>query len=222
MNKILGTSLLALLLATSLKADAASTDLSLTGQIASGACDVTLEDSGVVDFGDILNKALEVGGTRLTDKVVGMNILCHAPTYVAFHITDNRADSVFGGTISGAPELDRRYGLNRDISGNAIGFYAFNMASTSLDSDNGTTTGNIIYRVNNQIEGGTWQSLGNSIYTGVGNYISFAEPSTVTPTPLTSVDVSLTVKTTLAPSSELNTTQEIMLDGSSTVELVYL
>jgi type 1 fimbria pilin len=222
MNKILGLSLLAASVATSFQATAASTDLTITGEIANGACDVTLEDSGIVDFGDILNSSLVAGGTKLDDKIVGMSILCQAPSYIAFHITDNRADSVFTGSVSGAPPVDRRYGLNRDSSGNAVGFYAFHMASTSLNSVNGVTAGNMIYRVNNQIEGGTWQSLGNTIYTGVGNYLSFAEPSTTTPTPVNNVDVNLTVKTTLAPTSDLNTTQEITLDGSSTVEIIYL
>jgi hypothetical protein len=51
---------------------------------------------------------------------------------------------------------------------------------------------------------------------------SFSETTLTEPPPLTSATMELTLKTYIAPRDELNTTQEFNLDGSATVEVIYL
>jgi hypothetical protein len=218
MNKIIGFTLLAASVAASFQVSAAlTTDLNISGEIANAACDVTLAANGIVDFGDMLNNSLVSTGTVLADKIIDMGILCTAPVLVAYHIVDNRSETVYTETdISGAAGTEARYGLNYDASGNPIGFYAFNMATTSLNGSSGRLIST------SDLSSSNWTVLGGSSTPAVASYISFTESAGSSPVPVTSANVNLTVKTTLAPMSKINTTQEINLDGSSTVELLYL
>jgi type 1 fimbria pilin len=148
MNKILGFSLLAASVATSFQATAASTDLTITGEIIEGTCSVTLGNNGMVSFGDIPNASLKpTGVTNLADKTLDLDIVCPGLSLVAFNLKDNRHDTVYVGSDPSVPsnlQLIDRYGLNVDASDNPIGFYGIGMTAKSLNSINGSGTGKAI------------------------------------------------------------------------------
>lgn len=68
----------------------------------------------------------------------------------------------------------------------------------------------------------SWSILGSTSYVDESMIFSFSETTLTEPPPLTSATMELTLKTYIAPRDELNTTQEFNLDGSATVEVIYL
>ncbi|MCV6904930.1 MAG: DUF1120 domain-containing protein, partial [Achromobacter xylosoxidans] len=97
MNNIIKKTLIAsaMLAATPLIAASAqaatSAELKITGKITPPSCDLTLDGNGVVDFGSTAFNTLNVDGTKLAEKTVGLNITCEGLTRVGLAVVDNRA-----------------------------------------------------------------------------------------------------------------------------------
>jgi hypothetical protein len=116
MNKSISILCSALLLTGVSTAFASSTDLTVTGIITPDACTPTLSGGGIVDFGKIAAKSLNLTTpTRLEDKTVQLTVSCDAPTRFAVIPLDNREGSAIGsgtfglGLINGTQKLGRYY-----------------------------------------------------------------------------------------------------------------
>jgi type 1 fimbria pilin len=218
MNKIIGLSLLAASVTTSFQAAAAlTTDLTITGEIANGACSIDVGGgNGNVNLGDLANNSLGANGTTITPVVMPLTLDCSAPVFVAFRTMDNRSDTVNTSNFNAIP-TNARYGMGNDASGNPIGFYAYNIW---YRSHNGGAGGTVLSAP--LPDGSSWASLGTGITPPVGNYFTVGNTGSSTPVPLTHLEFELNVKPLIAPVAELNTTQEIVIDGSTTFEVVYL
>lgn len=218
MKKIVLPPILTAVLLTSFGTQAAdNTEIKARGVIRPSACTPSFAaGDGVIDYGTISARDIKAGQNYvLPSRSVSMAVTCDAPTQIAFRATDNRSASRVSGLIAADDSFN--YGLGTD-NGKHIGGYAIALAATST-IDNAPrrtswsrTTGNT-WRQNDTdaltriAHDGTVYALGNnqrSIAKGARWHIHF--------------DVSGLLNTP----ENLTLTNDIVLDGSTTFEVIYL
>lgn len=197
-------------------AHAASTvNLSVTGTITPIACTPVFSKDGQIDLGKISRQELNVDKrTRLGDETLQFTLHCSTPARLALRMRDNRDGSAIVNS-------EIYYGLDFDRSGNKIGLYSlhFDPASTQVDS------WPLVYRTDSTTGGRAWStSRSDTLPIAARSYLGFTNiaGSTAGPIALSSLSSRVTLQTVIAPTSELDLSSEIELDGSATLEVVYL
>ena len=195
-----------LITGTSTAFAASSVDLTVRGLITPSACEPTLSGGGNVEIGKISAKDLKVDAlTRLADQALQLTVICDAATLMAIEPKDNRAGS--------ASEVDdAAFGLGLVNGNEKLGFFAMAVESAVAD---GADVGPIASR-----DGGlTWTRLMFLINNGI---TSVANSTTVAPVPVQSLVADLTITPYIAPASSLTLTEEVPIDGSTTLTVKYL
>ncbi|WJV25605.1 MULTISPECIES: DUF1120 domain-containing protein [Pseudomonas] len=192
---------------------ASAADLSVSGQIKPvGACNLMLGNAGTIDLGTISRKDLRDEANWLNNiyRPISFSINCPMPTTVALRAIDNRE-----GTAT-SEIWDAAYGLGTTFSGKKFGAYRWMPRQVKIDGswaqqlfqknpgdDWGMTPG--LFTKNlapNWLT--TWTQEGNDLpqaFQVVAGNLEFA------------IHI---------PVSGLDLSQEINIDGSATMELVYL
>ncbi|WP_426505057.1 DUF1120 domain-containing protein [Serratia proteamaculans] len=233
---LLATALATITLISASSAFAADTvDLKIGGSITQSACTPTLSDGGSLDYGDIKVDTLKTDGyTVLPVKTLDLSITCIAPTKVGFSATNNRIGSVAGSTEKGNGAAPKPVSFSL-----ASSVYGLGMAGTKKIGGYGVDTANCTYngkvadvlyrKLNNEwstyVTGGTPggylldSDMGDTkllvtwgIYSMGDLYLATLKTATCT----------LKVQAYINKASELDITQPIKMDGSATLELVYL
>lgn len=135
MKNTLKVSTLFCLIVASLNTMAApgpSTNLSIKGTVKTGACMLTLDNGGVVDYGNISTDDLNERDNQLEHKYINLNFTCATATTFTFSAMDNRNTTESNAIIKGAGINgdDQRtfnvqqYGLGKNSSGHPIGAFA--------------------------------------------------------------------------------------------------
>ncbi len=210
LKHLLVPSLLASALLLSAGHALAGTDLSVSGRIQPGACSLTLGNGGTVDMGTISRKDLkEAKETAFLwwNHEISLGIHCQAPTKVAFRALDNRAGTSNNG-----------YGFGLGASrGKNVGHYTLVPWDRIGDGDA------LVHLVG---KGGSgWEVVGD---TGATRFIhpsdlsSWAAPGQTLPQAFQNISSRLGFDIFIAPTKDLDLSQEIAIDGSATMELVYL
>ncbi|MFJ7311504.1 DUF1120 domain-containing protein [Pseudomonas sp. NPDC098747] len=195
---------LALAFASNAALAANSVDLRVTGTITPAACDITLT-GGDVDFGSLKDLS-STEETSFTSPTKDLNILCSAPTQVGIKAIDNRQ-----GTNTG-----RAFGLGKDSADGKIGSYHIDLRNKTVDGSAGQLT-------RSTDSGTTWTKVADAMVNPAPTeIISWAATGTDAPVPVTSVTQQFEIDLAIAPTSTLDTSTDITLDGSATIELVYL
>jgi hypothetical protein len=215
--KLIPTALTAALLTSMATcALAASTaNLTLNGTITPAACTPTFSSNGLVDYGKISRQDLSIDNrTRLRNESLDLNINCNMPARFALIMRDNRDGSAIVNS-------EIYYGLELDRSGNRIGMYSlqFDPASTVVDA------WPQVYRTDSTTGGRAWStSRSSAIPVGAQSYLGFTNVagSTAGPAAIQSLSSRVTLVTYIAPTSTLDLTDDATLDGSATLEVVYL
>ena len=185
---------------------ASSVDLTVRGLITPSACEPTLSGGGNVEIGKISAKDLKADeNTFLTEQTMELTVTCDAPTLMAIEPKDNRPGS--------ASEIDdAAFGLGLVNGSEKLGF--FNMVVESAVAD-GADVGPIVSR-----DGGlTWTRLIFLVNNGI---TSVANSTTIAPVPVQSLVANLTIAPGIAPASSLTLTEEVPIDGSTTLTVKYL
>jgi type 1 fimbria pilin len=211
------TALLAALLAgaTHSALAASAVDLSVKGNITPEACAPSLSNNGLVEYGKVSHQDLNVDRrTQLPDKTLDLTIQCDAPVRFGLLMRDNREGSALVNS-------QIYYGLNVDNSGNKIGVYSlhFDPASTTVDA------WSQVYRTDSTTDGRAWSSSNSrSIPVASRSYLGFVDVvgSTAGPIAIQNLTSRVTVETVIAPTSELDLSSDVRLDGSATLDVVYL
>lgn len=207
---------LAALLLSNIANAATNSDLSVTARVLPSACTLSLANGGVFDFDDMFASTLAASGeTALPAKTQSYTISCTAATHVGLKVTDNQA-----GTSSS--QDSNSLGLGTDAAGNNIGYYAVHSLDNPVVNN---SAGNYLTTSTN---GAIW-SLDNSSVTIVPlenfmfSFIIDSRPGPLpSPIAITSVAGSFKVDVDIAPKSELDLTRVVNLNGSATLELVYI
>ncbi|NMZ33245.1 DUF1120 domain-containing protein [Pseudomonas proteolytica] len=190
-------------------------DLSVQGQIIPRACTPLLSGSGLIDYGKISRQDLNLEqGTRLPLKTLQVSIDCNGPSRYALRMRDNRDGSA---TVNS----EIYYGLGFDTAGNRLGLYSmsFDPRQTQADSNaqiygTESTTGGLGWRTSNL----------NPIDIGATSYLGFTdtEGSTAGPTAIATLNTTVQISTVINARKNLDLSVETDLDGSATLEVVYL
>lgn len=197
-------------------AHAASTaELTVSGLITPMACVPVLSAGGLVDFGKISQKDLnQATGTRLPLKTLTLTVSCNAPGRYALRMRDNR-----DGTAHVNSEIF--YGLGLDSMGNKLGVYSvsFDPKQTVADTlpvayGTESTTGGLAWRTSNS----------NPIDIGSKSLLGFTDVagSTAGPSAIQNLTSTLTLEAVINAKQNLDLSVETRMDGSATLEVVYL
>lgn len=206
MNKTLNTLFGAMLLAGSASAFAASSvDLTVRGSITPSACTPTLSSGGQVDLGKISAKDLNADNhTGLADQHLQFTLTCDAPTPVAVAASDNRAGSSSRG--------DDYFGLGMINTDEKLGYLSLHMSSAVADAVAVSTIGSV--------DGGSTWVNERTLWTD--NILAAAVPGTLSPIMLQQFNADLRISSSIAPTNQLTLTNEVAIDGSVTLSVVYL
>lgn len=194
---------------------ASSVELTVTGLITPMACTPVLSGNGRVDFGKISQKDLnQATGTRLPLKYLTLTVSCNAAGRYALRMRDNR-----DGTAHVNSEI--YYGLGLDKSGNKIGVYSvsFDPKQTVVDSlpqvyGTESTTGGLAWRTSNT----------NPIDIGSRSLLGFTDVvgSTAGPSAIQNLSSTLKLEAVINAKQNLDLSTDTPMDGSATLEVVYL
>jgi hypothetical protein len=194
---------------------ASAVDLSIKGLITPAACTPNLSNNGLVDYGKISRQDLSVDKrTKLRDQTLNFSLQCNSPARFALLMRDNRDGSAIVNS-------EIYYGLNHDNSGNKIGLYSLNFDPASTVVDEWPQ----VYRTDSTTGGVAWSSSSSrSIPIGARSYLGFTDVagSSAGPIGIQSLTSLVTVETVIAPTSELDLSADVRLDGSATLDVVYL
>ncbi|HCT08189.1 MAG TPA: hypothetical protein DIW86_22745 [Pseudomonas sp.] len=185
---------------------ASSVDLTVRGIITPKACEPELSGGGNVEIGKISAKDLNADSpTRLPDQTVRMTVTCDAATLVAIEPKDNRAGS------ASLPD-DRNFGLGLVNGSEKLG--AFQMYLQSPVGD-GTDLGPI-----SSSDGGlTWTRY---MYLTNNGITSVANTTAIAPVPVQSLVTDVVIIPYIAPANSLTLTEEVPINGSTTLTVKYL
>jgi type 1 fimbria pilin len=208
-HSLLATTLLAALSSTAMAQRSA--DLTVIGTIVPGSCTLTLSNGGNVDLGQIDLAQLDpLVATALPAQNVAVSIACAAPMRFATTATENRP-----GTASATG--DSFFGLGETSAGNPIGFYELRVASPTADG----VAANAIASAN--ATAWTVPAGGVKVEHGTGNTLTAVRTgASGGPSILTTATWNLQVHPTIAPSDSLALTASEYIDGSMTLDIVYL
>ncbi len=225
---------LATVLVISTTANSASFDLGLTGTITPAAC-VPSVGSPTIALGTVPAEMLSAETeTLLPLKNITFSIVCDAPVKVGLKASDNRGGTQFtpardftvydSQTFNPASNYTA-FGLGTDAKGNKIGLWIAALDASSLSTDTESSV-DVLYSNN---AGGTWwknarvyQQLYNATGVAADSIKGFAKAGEVTPMAFTTLSGSIAVQMVIAPASTLDLSQPVSLNGSATIELVYL
>ncbi|WP_213878247.1 DUF1120 domain-containing protein [Pseudomonas sp. dw_358] len=234
MNKLtlLTAGTLLALASTSLTVMAA--EVSVIGSIAPGACSATLAGGGAIDYGTIRAQDLKVGDyTVLDEKTMGFSIVCDAPTRVAFNAVNGRLGTAVTLAGGGSGQSDgeapvRLFGKARTgVAGlgldgtEKIGGYAIRIKPGTPQAD----SENVDNLIAHPADTSRWvkdASADGDLY-GISQkrIVSWGTTGTLIPVAFDTLAGEISVQAYLNKASELDLTKPVVLDGKTTLELVY-
>lgn len=185
---------------------ASSTNLTVAGSITPSACVPTMSQDGIVEYGKIPAKDLHVDkSTFLPPVTLQLKVACAAQTLFALNTRDNRL---------GTAHISQRYyyGLGLINGDQKLGKYEIGVFNPVADT--------LVYPLFSADYGTTWIMNSSGSYMGHDYWNAFGD--TLTPKALSSVTVDLRIATSIAPARDLTLTGEVPLDGSATLDVVYL
>lgn len=194
---------------------AATVELTVKGLLSPTACTPLLSSNGLIDYGKISQADLNLDrGTRLPIRYLDVTVDCNGNSRFALRMRDNR-----DGTANVNSEIF--YGLGLDKSGNKIGLYFLSFDPTQTQAiplaevyGTESTTGGLAWRSANS----------NPIDIGARSYLGFTDQAggTAGPAAIKFLNSRVKVETVIAAKQNLDLSSEIDMDGSSTLEVIYL
>lgn len=190
---------------------ASSVDLTVKGLITPSACTPILAQGGVADYGKIAARDLQENqATPLPATTLPFNLNCEAATLFALNGVDNRAGSA-------SSPGDYSYGLGLINETERVGDFV--MIITSYLADNLPVS-----KLASRDNGATWSENSEDAIWMRGRLAAFGNNASGTwaPIAIRTLTSNLVVHPTIAASSGLTLTQEQPIDGSATLEVLYL
>jgi type 1 fimbria pilin len=185
---------------------ASSTELTVTGFITPSACMPSFSGDGKVDLGKIPVKDLNPNPnqfTRLPKQPIQFTVTCDAATFFALDGLDNQ---------DGTALWEDTYGLGRTDAGETLGGFYVNALTVLAD---GQPTNVILKKYGEE----DW-FFNNKIYKGYLTAVS--APGIALPIAATNVAMDLEIEPFIAATNNLTLTDEVLIDGSVTIEVKYL
>jgi hypothetical protein len=189
---------------------ASSVDMSMVGTIIPSACTPTLSGDGTVDYGKIsINDFPAWTEMVLPAATINLEVTCNAPTLMAVRSLDNRA-----GTATVQPQADPLtvYGLGLASGGQKIGRYELKMKDVTADEQPSA--------VIESIDKKTWFAADNAMWQP--RWLRTVSNGNIIPVAVTTLKTDLILSTVLTYKNSLPGEEEIQIDGSATLDVIYL
>ncbi|MBP0598932.1 DUF1120 domain-containing protein [Herbaspirillum sp. LeCh32-8] len=218
MKNVIAFTALAASLISGAAVAASTTELKVTGVIKPPACAATIAGGGTVDYGTIAVASLnKTSVTKLDTKEVPFSVSCDASAKVALKFTDNRASSKVTGLSPslGFTDETAMMGLGA-ASGKKIGAYSVALKQGSFTADGASV--DTLFTLN---QGATWSKGTRSVFASSA-WLSWGTTGTTTPVAAKTVSGTLAVTAIIDKPNNLVLTSDVPLDGSGTIEVVYL
>jgi len=199
--------LIAALLTSAAHAGAMSNvDLAVKGSITPSACAPGISNGGLADFGKISAKDLKPDNeTMLKGHYFQFTVTCEGATLMGLQAKDNREGSDYTDRVD-------QFGLGLINGSEKLGAMELSLSNPVADG--------VASRMIHSEDGGlTWS---NGRYLWRTNILSVADASINAPIPVQQFSSTLRIFTLIAPTSGLNLTEEVPIDGSVTLTLRYL
>ncbi|QOQ74709.1 DUF1120 domain-containing protein [Pseudomonas poae] len=212
MKKIVGLTLGITCLAAALSAQATTNSATLTviGTIKPAACSLNLTGNGEINYGNIRSGELsQTAFNPLTEKTVGLNILCNAPTTFGVTFTDLQAGSKVPGILGAGYTEAQNFGLGA-VGTRRTGGYS--VALTNLRASNTT-----LYPI--MRTGVSWQHSDGKV-AHLTQY-SWRNGSALTPASISQLTGTIAVKAVINRAAELDLRNDVSLNGRATIVLNY-
>lgn len=194
---------------------ASTAELTVTGLITPMACTPVFSAGGLVDFGKISQQDLkQATPTKLPLKTMTLTVSCNSAGRYALRMRDNR-----DGTAYVNSEI--YYGFGLDGSGAKIGLYSLSFDPKQTVADAAA----VIYGTESTTGGVAWRTSNtNPIDMGSRSLLGFTEVagSTAGPTAIQNLSSTFTLEAVINAKQNLDLSQEVVMDGSATLEVVYL
>ncbi len=191
---------------------ASSVDLTVKGLITPSACTPTLSNDGVVDYGKISAQDLTNRNvTPLPVMPLKLMVNCAAATLIGVKSADNRPGTAYELT----PGFQPNFGLGLAAGGKKIGWYVLTTANATGDGSP--------HSIIESFDGNSWTDVWDEVWQ-IGWLRALKAPAGggAAPLPVQKLELDLKVLTSIAPRVTLPVTADIVMDGSATLEVVYL
>ncbi|MCM7588015.1 DUF1120 domain-containing protein [Enterobacter chuandaensis] len=210
-----------------------SFSINVTGKIMPAACQAVFAGGETFDYGTLAASSLSrTGETILPVKSTGFSVRCSAPMKMAFRLTDNRAGTQIPRASTFISLVGESYmnggsvwlGLGTDSKGQPLGAWLARLSDMKADGKPVAAVSNVtpgledawVYTNPKDM---VFKNFSGSYATSVGNPDHSIGSH---PLAFTVLNGRLEVQAAVAPSSTLNVAHSIRLDGSVTIEMVYL
>ena len=211
---------------------AETVDLTVIGTILPAACTPSLSGGGAIDYSSIDPGTLSPTAlTPLAEKVLTLTIACDAQVKVALRAVNGRINTaagvttpgtdsdgltpvtLFGASTTGVAGL----GLDGTVK---IGGYAIRVTPGTVVADSNSVDS---LRTTDIASAWTNDAQAGDLYVpATTRLISWGATGTTTPVGITNLTGELSVQAYLNNATELSLSHQIVLDGLTTIELVYL
>ncbi|MRT03211.1 DUF1120 domain-containing protein [Ewingella americana] len=206
-----------------------SANVQVKGSVKTGACTPTLDNGGVVDYGDISTDLLSTSANQMPQKKLNLNISCTNETVISVSVKDNRNSSLRFIEIKNAYANNstsnttmQQFGLGKTKTGTNIGAYVISLDQTTLINE-GTQLDAIVKddAESEWVKASGARAAGSTMSNNSRKW-SFASTGTLTPTAIKSIAIPLKISMALPMESALNITELTNLDGNATFNINYL
>lgn len=215
----------------------ASIDLKVTGKIIPPACTTAFgSGGGTANFGDIPTSSLSsTGATALTEiKSVPVTITCDEATRVGVTFTDQRADSRVTEDLGVYASVDMNlgeegyFGLGFTAADSTTKIGAYQLAIGKAGATN--ADGDTLYATSSDDGGAGWSNLHKNsrlpLFSTISQVVGFSgsdtELSNGTVSAETLLNFNVDVSVIINSLNELQVNDEIVLDGLTSIDVVYL
>lgn len=197
-----------------------STNLKVTGTIRPSACTLTISAGGTVDYGTIARTELSASApTALAEKSMAFVINCaSSASKTAIKLSDNRADTAVTGIIQSVDSSlsdKAAFGLGA-VNGKKLGAYSVQIYAVSGDSVLTTP----YHRADSSA--GWLKNVQISDHYFSGDQKSWGVSETSGPSAFKKISGYLNIRAVIDKLGSLPAGDEIQLNGSSTLEFIYL
>ncbi|MDA2942158.1 DUF1120 domain-containing protein [Enterobacter cloacae] len=210
-----------------------SFSINVTGKIMPAACQAVFAGGDTFDYGTLPTGSLSRSGeTLLPVKSTAFSVRCSAPMKVAFRLTDNRAGTQIQWASTYISLVGESYinggavwlGLGTDGKGQPLGAWLARLSDMKADGKPVVAITNVTPGLEDawvyaNPEDMVFKNYPVPYATSVGNPDHSIGSS---PLAFTVLNGTLEVQAAVAPSSTLDLTHPVQLDGSVTIEMVYL
>ncbi|WP_324727944.1 DUF1120 domain-containing protein [Pseudomonas chlororaphis] len=193
-------------------------DLRVIGTIVPTACTPTFSGGGVVDYGIIPTASLSsTDVTQLETRTISYTIVCDAPISIGTSWSDGRQGTANNDSLTQGRSALHTFGLGQQGAAN-IGRYTLSTPTGAATGD-GASVDSI---ERNGVGAWTLSSRGFITNSTYDRTFSFAPSGTLVPGAYTTFSGVVNVEAAISPTSTLDLTRSVVLDGLSTMTVRYL